>query len=96
MKNIIKDESGVAYLLLVGLGLTIIITGIAFNFISDFVDFTIAATSYSGTPLANQMDQASIDGGYFLLTLFKMILVPSLFIILYFCWSMAQKPVRNW
>lgn len=97
MKNLIEDNSAVAYLLLVGVGLTIIVTGIAFSFISDFVDFMLSGINgYAGTPLANQMDADSIQGGDMLIVLFKMILVPSFFVIMYFAFVMAQKPVKSW
>jgi hypothetical protein len=97
MKNIIKDESAVSYLVLVGVILTIIVSGIAYNFTSDFVDMMLnSINGYAGTPLENQMDASSIEGGNFLLMLFKMILMPTLLVIMYFAWVMAQKPVKQW
>ena len=96
MKSILKDESGVAYLLLIGVGLTIIITGMSYSLISDFVDTMIVATSYAGTPLANQMDADSVEGGNMLLVVFKMILMPILLCIMYFALVMSQKPERSW
>jgi len=97
MRNLITDNSAVAYLLLVGVGLTIIVTGITYNFVSDFVDYIITAINgYANTPLANQMDADSIEGGSLLLMLFKFILIPTLFVIAYFAWTMSQKPVKQW
>jgi len=97
MKNLLKDERAVAYLLLVGVGLTIVVTGITYNFVSDFVDAVLASiNSYEGTPLADQMDADTVEGGNFLMALFKMFLIPALFMIMYFAWTMAQKPVRPW
>jgi len=97
MKNIIKDENAVAYLVLVGIILTLIVSGVCFNFTSDFVDFWIASINgYEGTPLANQIDQDTIDGGDFLMTIFKFCLIPILFCIMYFSWVMGMKPVRSW
>jgi hypothetical protein len=95
MKNLIKDESAVAYLLLVGLFLTLIVVGIAYMFISDFVDFILnGINGFAGTPLAGQLDQSSIDTGNLLLVLFKFCLIYFLFIIIYWVWTMAQKPER--
>lgn len=77
--------------------MTIIVVGIAYNFTSDFVDFILGGINdYEGTPLANQMDADSIQGAGFLMVVFKMILVPSLFVIMYFAWVMAQRPLRPW
>jgi hypothetical protein len=97
MKNLIKDETAVAYLLLVGVGLTLIVTGLCFSFVSDFVDTVLGAiNSYNGTPLAGQMDSSSIDTGNMLLMAFKLVLVPSLFCIMFFAYVMAQKPQQPW
>lgn len=97
MKSLIKNESAVAYLLLVGLGLTIVIVGIAFGFIMDFVDYTLAAINgFEGTPMADQMDEDSIEGGHFLYTLLKFILIPGLLVLVYWIWQLAQKPVKPW
>ena len=95
MKNLINDNSAVAYLLLVGLGLTLIVTGITYSFVSDFIDFVLSAiNNYSGTPLANQMPASATEGGNFLIAIFKMCLVPILFIIMYWIFTMSMKPVK--
>jgi hypothetical protein len=97
MKSLIKDESAVSYLLLVGLALTIIISGIAYSFTSDFVDTMMSGINgYAGTPLENQMDSDSVTGGNFLMALFKFFLIPVLFVIVYFAMVMSQKPEKNW
>lgn len=97
MKSLIKNTDAVSYLLLVGLGLSIVVSGIAFNFISDFVDTCISFsnTVWSGN-LQAQMDADSINTGNFLLMAFKFCLIPILFVLMYFQYSMAQKPVRPW
>ncbi len=97
MKNLIKDESAVAYLLLVGVGLTIIVTGITFSFVSDFVDTVLGAiNSYRGTPLEGAMDADSISTGNELLLVFKLSLMPVLIVIIYFTLSMSQKIQKDW
>jgi uncharacterized protein (UPF0333 family) len=97
MKNLINDNRAVAYLLLVGVGLTIITVGIAYSFISDFVDVILSSiNNYSGTPLANQMDVDSISTGNLLLALFKLILIPALLVIIYFAFTMSQKQQKSW
>ena len=97
MKNILKNQDAVAYLLLVGVGLTIIITGITYSFVSDFIDMILASiNNYEGTQLANQMPASAVEGGDFLMAIFKTSLVPILLIIAYFAWQMSQKPVRQW
>lgn len=95
MKNLIKDESAVSYLLLVGFGFTIVIVGIAYMFTSDFVDYILAAiNNYEGTPLEGQMDSSSIEGGNFLIVLFKLFLIPALLILSFWVWSMSQRPFK--
>ena len=96
MKNLINDNSAVAYLLLVGLGLSLVVIGIAYAFISDMTDALINGINlgYSGTPMETSMDAESIEGGFFLLTLFRMILIPAFLVLIYWIWTMAQKPVR--
>jgi len=97
MRNLITENSGVAYTLLVGVGLTIIVTGITYSFVSDFIDLILASiNNYTGTPLANQMPASAVEGGDFLMAIFKMCLVPILLIIAYFAFSMSQKPVKQW
>lgn len=97
MKNLINDNSAVAYLLLIGVGLTIVVTGICYSFVSDFTDYILLAINgYSGTPLANQQDTDSITMGNMLLGVFKLSLVPSLIAIIYFAFTMSQKMQKNW
>lgn len=97
MKSLIKDESAVAYLLLIGVGLTIIVVGITYNITSDFVDYIISSINgYSGTPLANSMSADSIDTGNLLLMAFKLVLIPALIAIIYWSYTLSQKQQKNW
>lgn len=96
MKSLTKDNSAVSYLLLVGVGLTIVVVGIVYSIVSDFVDVMINATSYTGTPLANMMDTDTVYGAGLLLTLFKYILMPVLLVLIYWAIVMSQKPEREW
>jgi len=97
MKNLWKSESAVAYLLLVGIGLTIVVTGITYSVVSDFVDYILVSINgYSGTPLANNLSTDSIETGNLLLMAFKFSLMPSLIAIIYFGLSMALKPNKEW
>ncbi len=87
--------------LLIQFVLILIVVGVAYSFVSDTKDYLINAIGgadnpYANTPLQGQMDQDSIDGGYFLLVLFKMFLIPALFVLMYWCYNYAQKPVREW
>lgn len=94
MKNLIKNESAVAYVLLF-MGLAIIVTGIFFSFISDGVDAIIGAINgYAGTPLQGAMDANSIETGDMLLMVFKLALLPSLVVIIYWAFNYATKPVK--
>lgn len=97
MKSLIKNTDAVAYLLLVGLGLSIVVSAICFNFISDFVDIVLYTTgrTYANMPLA-QMDADSIQTGNLLFMCFKFCLIPVMFVLIYFCFVMAQKPVKSW
>jgi hypothetical protein len=97
MKNIIKNTDAVAYLLIVGLGLTIIISGICYNVTSDIVDTALSSISlgYSNMPDAT-MDADTIEGGNMVLMTFKFCLMPILIIITYFCVNMSTKPLRPW
>ncbi len=96
MKSLIRDNNAVSYLLLIGVGLTIIVVGIVYSVVSDFVDTMIAATTYDNTPLANMMDTDTIYGAGLLLTLFKYCLMFILVILMYWAFVMSQKPEREW
>ncbi len=87
----------VSYLLLVGLGLTLIVSGITYNIVSDIVDLALNAfiSVYANIPDAS-MDSASIEGGNMILMVFKFCLMPILVILCYFLLTMAQKPIRQW
>ncbi len=97
MKNIIKNTDAVSYLLIVGLGLTIIISGICYNVTSDIVDTSLSAlsTGFSNMPDAT-MDADTIEGGNMVLMAFKYSLMPILIVVAYFCVNMSTKPVRPW
>lgn len=98
MKSLVNDNSAIAYMLLVGVGLTIVVVGIAYSFISDFVDAFLSAviTGYVGTPMEDVMDSDSIEGGDFLLMLFKLSLIPSLIALMYWAWNMSMKQEKNY
>ena len=86
----------VSYLLIV-LGISIIVSGITYNITSDLVDSFVSALSITFSHDSKfTMDQDSIDTGNLLMTLFKYCLIPILFVLGYFAWTMAQKPVRPW
>lgn len=85
----------VAYLLLIGFVLSILVVGASYMASSDFVDLLLSAiNSYNGTQLQGQMDSDSIQTGNFLMMLLKYILIPSLFVLIYWILVMSQKPVR--
>jgi len=61
MKNIIKDENGsVAYLLLVGFFVTLIVAAGAFMFLHDMLYSFNLKTIYDGTPLADSITTEDI------------------------------------
>jgi hypothetical protein len=86
----------VSYLLIMFL-LTIVIVGVAFNFVSDFVFYVInAINGYQNTPLYGQLDQSSVDTGNFLTIIFNNFLIIGLLVLIYWVWQMSLKPAKPW
>jgi len=85
----------VAYIIIL-FGLIIIVSGLTYSVSSDFVD-TILISLNSGYSQDSRfsLDADSVYGGNLLLTLFKFILMPILFVIMYWVFQYAQKPNRQ-
>lgn len=86
----------VSYLLIM-FGLILITVGAAYSFTSDFKDYVLTAINgYSGTPLENSMDSESIQTGNLLQAIFKYFLIIALPIVMFWVWTLAQKPQKGW
>jgi len=86
----------VAYLIII-FGLIVIVSGITYNITSDMVDqfLTMLNIGYSQDSRFS-LDADNVYGGNLLLTLFKFILIPILFVIIFWVWNLAQKPNRSY
>jgi len=92
-KNIIKEESGVAYLLLIGIFLYIVVLGIYYQFMVDFMYFSLNAINiaFSANPIFI-MDADSIYTGNLLIALLVYFLIPALPLLAYWVLNKSQKP----
>jgi hypothetical protein len=93
MKSLIKDDSAVAYLLLVLVGFYLVIVGITYNFLTDFVILvlSVASTGYSHDSRFT-MDTDGVYGLNVLISLLIYSLIPLLVMRVYYTWNKAQKP----
>lgn len=96
MKNLIKDEKAVAYLLIVVVGLVLFVLGLAYAFFSDLEQNIEEMDIYAGTPLENSMTADDTETLGLLKVPFKFFLMIALIVIVYFVWVMSQKPERGW
>ena len=97
MKSLIKDESGVAYLLLVLVGFYLIIVGITYNFTMDFTNSMLSSIT-TGYSYDSKFSMDS-DTAYGLNLLFAVLInIPIILLTgrIYYAWNKAQKPEQGY
>ena len=82
------------YLIFAVVIIGIIVIGLGYAFLSDAVDIFIP--QYRSGLLSGYNDELTNWGFDVLMTIFKFILIPALFVIAYFAWNMAQKPLQRY
>lgn len=86
----------VSYLFII-FGLSLIASGICYNFTSDAVDLSISTISSGyANDIRFSLDSDGVSTGNLLMAIFKFSLVPVLISLIFFSYTMSQKVQKSW